>query len=84
MKPEDIIERAEKAEAIVAACCEVFDCRPSEAAQKARELKAELDAMKEALRNPTDDMVASGLLAARDTGEITEVFKAMTAHLLKD
>ena len=45
---------------------------------------AELAALKEALRNPTDDMVSSGLITARETGEITEVFKAMTANLLKD
>jgi DNA-binding protein H-NS len=43
-------ERAEAAEAIVAGCCEVFDCRPSELAEKTRESKeaeAKLAAIKE-------------------------------------
>lgn len=52
--------------------------------ERAEKAEAQLAALKEALRNPTDDMVSSGLITARETGKITEVFKAMTANLLKD
>ena len=60
------------------------EIRAEKAEAERDKLRAELAALKEALRNPTDDMVSSGLITARETGEITEVFKAMTANLLKD
>lgn len=47
-------------------------------------LRAELAALKEALRNPTQMMLNAGVNAFCDTFKVKAAFKAMTAHLLKE